>query len=134
MIKATDTYDHQVVFTQQQVVDFARCTGDNNPIHLDAAYAANTPFGRPIVHGFLAGAVFSKVFGTLFPGEGTIYMQQSMCFKAPVFVDRPYTAHFEVKEVDTVRHNATVATTLVDESGNECIVGEARLKHNAQFV
>lgn len=67
MIKTGDKYRHEVTYTQEGVIAFAEITGDKNPIHLDPEFAAKTPFGRPIVHGFLSASVFSKVFGMLFP-------------------------------------------------------------------
>jgi len=134
MIKTGDTYQHALMFQQTDVDAFAKITGDNNPIHIDAEYAAKTPFGRPIVHGFLSGAVFSKVFGTLFPGEGTIYLYQEMKFMAPVFVEQPYTAKFEVAEVNTEKHSAIIKCTLEDAEGKICIDGTARLKNNVQFI
>jgi|APDOM4702015248_1054824.scaffolds.fasta_scaffold65340_2 acyl dehydratase len=134
MIKIGDTYIHPVSFCQDDVVKFAEVTGDFNPIHLDAAYAAQTVFKRPIVHGFLSGAVFSKVFGTLFPGEGTIYLSQEMKFLAPIFVDEEYTAKFEVLEVNTEKHIGTISCQLVNAEGKPCIEGIAKLKHNVQFV
>ena len=63
MLKVGDKYEYEFSYTQQDVELFARVTGDNNPIHIDAEFAKTTPFGRPIIHGFLSGAVFSKVFG-----------------------------------------------------------------------
>jgi len=134
MIKTGDTYQHALMFQQSDVDAFARITGDNNPIHIDAEYAAKTPFGRPIVHGFLSGAVFSKVFGTLFPGEGTIYLYQEMKFMAPVFVDQPYMAKFEVAEVNTEKHSAIIKCTLENGEGKVCIDGMAKLKNNMQFI
>jgi acyl dehydratase len=134
MIKTGDTYQHALMFQQSDVDAFAKITGDNNPIHIDAEYAAKTPFGRPIVHGFLSGAVFSKVFGTLFPGEGTIYLYQDMKFMAPVFVNQPYTAKFEVAEVNTEKHSAVIKCTLENDEGKVCIDGTAKLKNNMQFI
>ena len=134
MIKTGDTYQHELMFKQSDVDAFAKITGDNNPIHIDAAYAATTPFGRPIVHGFLSGAVFSKVFGTLFPGEGTIYLYQDMKFMAPVFVEQLYTAKFEVAEVNTEKHSALIKCTLENAEGKICIDGTAKLKNNKKFV
>lgn len=134
MIKVGDKYTHEVKYTQEEVVEFAHATGDCNPIHLDAEFAAKTPFGRPIVHGFLAAAVFSKVFGMLFPGEGTIYLSQEMKFLAPVFAGEQYVAEFEVIEVNTDKHNGLIKTTLLNADGKEVIVGQAKLKHFTQFV
>jgi acyl dehydratase len=134
MIKTGDTYQHELMFKQSDVDAFAKITGDNNPIHIDAEFAAKTPFGRPIVHGFLSGAVFSKVFGTLFPGEGTIYLFQEMKFMDPVFVDQPYTAKFEVTEVNTEKNMGIIKCTLENAEGKVCIDGMAKLKNNKQFI
>ena len=129
-----DTYTETVRFTQENVNRFAEISGDNNPIHIDTEYAATTPFGRPIVHGFLAGAVFSKVFGTTWPGEGTIYMYQSMSFRAPVFVGRDYVARFEIAEVNADKHRGTVRCTLEDaDDGRVVIEGEAKLMNVKKF-
>ena len=134
MVKQGDVYTHGVKFTQADVVKFAEVTGDFNPIHIDAEYAAKTMFKKPIVHGFLSGAVFSKVFGTLFPGEGTIYLSQDMKFLAPIFVEEQYEARFEVMEVNTEKHIGIVNCSLVNSEGAPCITGVAKLKHNTQFV
>ena len=112
MIKTGDKYRHEVTYTQEGVIAFAEITGDKNPIHLDPEFAAKTPFGRPIVHGFLSAAVFSKVFGMLFPGQGTIYLSQEMSFRAPVFAGEKYTAEFEVIDVNTEKHIGTIKCLL----------------------
>ena len=128
-----DTYTENVQFTQANVDIFAQVTGDNNPIHVDPVYAATTPFGKPIVHGFYAGSVFSKVFGTTWPGEGTIYLYQEMSFRAPVFVDQKYTATFEIIEIDTEKHRAIVRCQLEDSEGKVAITGSAKLLHKEKF-
>jgi acyl dehydratase len=134
MIKQNDTYTHDITFTQPNVNTFAQITGDNNPIHLDAEFAAKTIFGKPIVHGFYSASVFSMVFGTKFPGEGTIYLYQDMKFFAPVFVDQPYKVKFEVLEVNTEKHIGTIKCILEDETGKPVIEGTAKLKNNSQFI
>ncbi|MDD2278393.1 MAG: MaoC family dehydratase [Bacteroidales bacterium] len=134
MIKQGDTFTHSVKFTQADVVKFAEVTRDFNPIHLDQEYASKTIFKKPIVHGFLSGAVFSMVFGTLFPGEGTIYLSQEMKFFAPVFVEVQYEARFEVMEVNTEKHIGIINCSLVSSDETTCIKGTAKLKHDKQFV
>jgi|ERR1017187_4121074 acyl dehydratase len=126
MIEKGQVYKYAFSFTQKDVENFAKVTGDNNPIHLDNAYAAQTVFKKPIMHGFLGGSIFSKVFGTLFPGEGTIYMKQSMAFTKPMFVDTKYEAVFTVTEVIKEKHRAIVETIIQEaETGEATIKGEA---------
>ncbi|HLG02970.1 MAG TPA: MaoC family dehydratase [Bacteroidia bacterium] len=126
MIGQGETYRHVFRFSQKEVEQFARVTGDTNPVHLDEAYAATTMFKRPVMHGFLGGSVFSKVFGTLFPGEGTIYLKQSMTFLRPMYVETDYEVQMTVKEVNREKHRANLETIIVNkESGETVISGEA---------
>jgi acyl dehydratase len=125
-IETGTTYTHEFSFTQNEVAQFAEVTGDKNPVHLDADYAAKTMFKRPIMHGFLGGSVFSKVFGTLFPGEGTIYLKQSMAFMRPMFVDTIYEVRMTAKEVNKEKHRAVVETIIVDKTTGDIVIsGEA---------
>ena len=71
---------------------FAAVSGDNNPVHLDEAYARGTPFGGRIAHGMLAAAYISAVLGTELPGPGAIYLSQSLRFRRPVKIGDPVTA------------------------------------------
>lgn len=132
-LKVGDRFTEKVRYTQANVDKFAEISGDNNPIHINAEYAAKTPFGKPIVHGFFAGAIFSKVFGTQWPGEGTIYMFQEMAFRAPVFVENDYLAKFEVIEVNEEKHRGVIQCTLEDASGKVAISGQAKLMHTEKF-
>ena len=132
-IKLGDTYTEKVRYTQANVDTFAQISGDNNPIHINAEYASKSIFGRCIVHGFFAGAVFSKVFGTQWPGEGTIYLYQEMKFMSPVFVEQDYNAVFEVVELDEVKHRGTIKCTLQDADGKVAIAGTAKLLNAERF-
>jgi acyl dehydratase len=134
MIKLNDTYTHEFQFSQKEVQAFADATGDKNPVHLDAAYAATTMFKKPIMHGMLSASLFSKVFGTLFPGEGTIYLKQSLSFSRPMYVDTPYEAHFTVKEVVPEKNRAVVETVIKDKAtGAVCTSGEATVMNVNQI-
>jgi acyl dehydratase len=126
MIKVGEIFTHDFKFSQDEVNRFAEVTGDKNPVHLDADYAAKTMFKRPIMHGMLSASLFSKVFGTLFPGEGTIYLKQSLSFLKPMYVDTDYEAVFTVKEVIGDKNRATVETLIKDKNtGLVCTSGEA---------
>lgn len=74
------------VVTSEDIEDFARITGDTQRLHLDETFAENNRFGRRIAHGMLTGGFVSACLGTVLPGEGTVYMEQSFKFLKPVFV------------------------------------------------
>jgi acyl dehydratase len=118
------TFSTNFSFSQQDVADFARVTGDNNPVHLDEEFAFKTIFKTRIMHGMLGACVFSKVFGTLFPGEGTIYLSQSVNFLKPMYVDVIYEAHFEVMEI-LEKNRARISTSILTNEGKKVVVGDA---------
>lgn len=132
-LKIGDSFVEKAKFTQAQVNQFAEISGDRNPIHIDAEYAATTPFGKPIIHGMFVASVFSKVFGTQWPGEGTIYMFQDLMFRAPAFVDVEYTAKFEVTEINEEKHRGVIQCILEDPDGKVIITGQAKLMHTERF-
>ena len=70
-------------FTREDVTRFAEVSLDNNPIHLDEAYAAKTRFKKPIVHGVLVNGLLSALMGTRFPGNGCVYVSHMFEFPAP---------------------------------------------------
>lgn len=122
-------YTHEVSFSQDDVKIFAELTEDTNPIHLDEEYASKTVFKRTIVHGYLSGAVFSKVFGTVFPGIGTIYLYQEMKFKRPVYTGEKYVATFEVTDIIKEKNRANIFCRLLNSSEKVCIEGMATVMH-----
>lgn len=133
-IQSGDTFTHQFSFSQADVEAFAEVSGDKNPVHLDASYAAQTMFKRPIMHGFLGASVFSKVFGTLFPGEGTIYLKQSLEFLRPMYVDTTYEAVFTVKSTNEERHRGIISCEIKDtEKEKVTLRGEAELMNTNRF-
>ncbi|MEM4326474.1 MAG: MaoC family dehydratase [Candidatus Pacearchaeota archaeon] len=133
MIKAGDIYTHEFSFTKEDVFKFAEVSGDKNPIHLDDEYASKTIFKRRIVHGFLGASIFSKVFGMLFPGEGTIYLSQTLKFMAPMYEDEAYTAQFTVLEVIPEKHRAKIETLILDKDGKTITSGEAVVMNSTKI-
>ena len=127
--KVSSEFSYSFSFSQDDVLTFANASGDFNPIHLDDEFAKTTIFKKKIVHGFLGGSVFSKVFGTLFPGSGTIYIKQSMTFYKPMFVDQGYVAKFKVIEIDSIKNKALVSTEIYDNENCLIIGGEALIKY-----
>ena len=110
--------------TESDIVLFAAVTGDTNPMHLNAEYAKNSIFGERIAHGMLAAGLITKALGTQLPGPGTIYLSQSLKFRAPVRIGQTVTATVEVVALHPERHRATLRT-LCTVAGEPVLEGEA---------
>jgi 3-hydroxybutyryl-CoA dehydratase len=81
------------------VLDFARLTGDDNPIHISESYASQTRFGQRIAHGLYTASLISAVLGTRLPGPGAIYRSQTLRFHAPVKIGDVITVIVEAVEL-----------------------------------
>lgn len=133
-VEVGGSFSYAFRFTQDDVQDFARVTGDNNPLHLDAEFAATTAFKRPIIHGMLGASVFTKVLGTQFPGFGSVYLGQTMDFLRPMFVDTDYEAVFTIQSIDSYKHTAQIATDILDSATRKVTTrGVATLMHKEKF-
>ncbi len=124
-LKLGDSASRTKLITDADVRDFARATGDNNPVHLDEAYAAGTRFGRRIAHVMLTASIISAILGNDLPGPGTIYLGQELKFKAPVFVGDTVTATVELVKYREDKRIATFSTTCTNQEGVVVIEGEA---------
>lgn len=113
------------VITDEAIRAFAQASGDTNPVHLDDAYAATTPFGRRIAHGMLSASIISAVLGNDLPGPGTIYLGQELKFKAPVYVGDTLTATVELVKFREDKRIATFRTTCTNQNGVVVVEGEA---------
>ncbi len=110
--------------TDTMIEQFAGVSGDDNPIHLDEDYAANTMFKGRIAHGMLGASFISAVIGTRLPGPGAVYMSQSLKFRAPVRIGDVVVTRAEVAEIDLEKKRVTLRTTCT-VSGKAVIEGEA---------
>lgn len=112
--------------SQADVQAFADVTGDNNPVHLDAEFAATTSFEKPIAHGMLTAGFISAAIGTKLPGPGCIYLEQSLKFRAPVYIGATVTTTVTVKELNVRRRRAVIETVCTVE-GKKVVTGEATI-------
>ena len=111
--------------TEADVVLYAGVTGDLNPAHIDETYAAGTFFKTRIAHGMLSAGFISAVIGMKLPGPGTIYMEQSLRFTAPVAIGDTVTAAVEVIEKIEEKGRVRLRTTCTTQEGKEVLTGEA---------
>ena len=110
--------------TEGDIVAFAQVTGDTNPVHLDADYAATTPFGERIAHGMLSAGYISAVLGTTLPGPGAVYLSQSLNFKRPVKIGAEVVARVTVTAIDEAKARVTLDTSCL-VNGKAVVGGEA---------
>lgn len=110
--------------TEADVVLFAGVTGDFNPAHVDEAWAAASRFGGRIAHGMLSASFISTVLAMKLPGPGTIYLEQTLRFTAPVRIGETVTARVEVVEVQPKRR-IRLTTTVNKQDGTPVVEGEA---------
>lgn len=120
-----DAAEFAKTVTETDVYLFAGITGDFNPAHVNEAYAGQTVFKGRIAHGMLSAGFLSAVIAMQLPGAGTIYVSQTLEFKAPVRIGDTVTARVEVKDKTPERNRVTFRTTCVNQDGTLLIDGEA---------
>lgn len=119
-------------FTTEDVLQFAGLSGDNNPLHVDREYAAGGRFGRCVVHGLLVSGLISGVLGMQLPGEGSIYLEQNLSFRRPVYVGDTVTARVRITEIRPEKNIITLETNVYDQEDNCVILGTARILYDKQ--
>ena len=102
--------------TEADILLFAAVSLDTNPVHMDAITAKASPFGERIAHGMLSAGLISAVLGTRMPGPGTIYMSQTLRFRAPVRIGDTVVATVVITAINADKRRVTLATT--------CMVGQ----------
>ncbi len=121
-----ESYSVKRVITAEDVQLFADLTGDDNPIHVDKEFAAETRFGKPIVHGVLLLGIISKVLGRDFPGHGSVAVSISARFLRPVPVGSEVTVEVKISE-KIEKHKHIRGRVFVYLNGKTAVGGEATL-------
>jgi len=112
--------------TDSDVKAFAGISGDRNPVHLDEKYAETSRYKKRIAHGLMTASYFSALFGTKIPGEGCVYVAQSLKFKRPVYIGDTVIAIVIVTRIDLDKRRVFFKT--VCKVNNKIVTdGEAEL-------
>jgi len=114
------------VVTEADIAAFAALSGDFNPVHMDEAFAATTPFKGRIAHGILSATYISAVLGETLPGHGAIYVEQALRFRRPVRIGDEVTARVTVTAIDADKARVSLDTVCL-VGGKAVIEGEATL-------
>jgi len=111
--------------TEQDLELFGQVSLDRNPVHFDEAYAKGTRFGGRIAHGMITAGLISAVIGTQLPGPGSIYLSQTLKFRAPVRIGDTVTATVTVSAVRDDKPIVTLDTVATNQDGELLVKGEA---------
>jgi 3-hydroxybutyryl-CoA dehydratase len=114
------------VVTTENVLEFARISGDTNPLHIDEEYSQNSIFNGRIVHGMLIGSIFSKIIASDLPGPGSIYLHQTMNFLKPIYHDSSIKVIIEVEKLKPEKNIVFLKTT--------CWIGNTQVVDGSAIV
>lgn len=110
-------------FSQEEFDRFAALSGDDNPIHVDPAFSANTTFGATVAHGMLLYSAVSSVLGTRLPGPGTLQLEQELMFPSPTYAGEEITVQVEVTAVWPTDGLAALTTVVLRPDENVGLQG-----------
>jgi acyl dehydratase len=133
-ISIGQTATYTKVIEEKDIQLFAAVSGDVNPVHLDAEFAATTPFKERIAHGMLTGAIISAALALELPGPGTIYLGQTLRFRLPVKIGDTITVQLEVTEKRDDKKFVTLDCKAVNQKGKMVASGSAEVKAPSEKV
>ena len=110
-----------VPINESTINEFARISGDHNPLHMDEQYAAKTQFGKRVCHGMLLASFFSRLVGMYIPGKNALYFSQTLNFQTPCFVGDKVTIEGEVIDKSQSTRIITIKTTAHNQV-SKCLV------------
>ena len=125
-VKVGDSAEFEKTVTAEDIALFAQVTGDTNPLHQDAGYAAKTRFGECIAHGMLSAGFISAALGTkLAPHCCVVYLSQNLRFLRPVKIGDTIKAIAYVKGIEHEKRQVTIETNCFNQKGDPVVKGEA---------
>lgn len=110
--------------TARDVELYAEITGDRNPLHFDAAFAAGTRFGRLVTQGGITSGMLNALVAMDLPGPGTVFMSQSLKYLAPTYLGDTLTAEVEVLAVKPDKPVCQLKATITNQDGTVVLEGE----------
>ena len=120
------TATRTLTVTGEHVAKYAEITGDYNPLHFDEAFAAATPFGKPVVQGGITAGILNALVAEDLPGPGTVFMSQQLEFVAPVFIGDTIVGEVEVLKVHATKPVTQLRVEVRRDEGEVVLKGEAR--------
>lgn len=123
------SYSKKFNISESMVNNYAKNLGDMNPLHVDQQFAKKSIFGNKICHGTLLTGLVSTILGVNFPGEGTILIEISSKFLAPVFVGEDIKIFLKVVKIDHLKNNLTLNFYCNNSSNAKVFEGDTKVKY-----
>jgi len=119
-LKIGDSGEYYRTCSESDILLMAATSGDENPIHINEAFAAESPFGERIAHGIWTGSLVSAAVGLNLPGPGTIYLKQEFNFKRPVKIND--SLHVTVIVAEKREKNRVLLSVKVVNQNNKIVL------------
>ena len=123
-LRLNQTEEFEKKITEKDINEFAKLSGDDNPVHTNSDFAKKTIFKQKVAHGFLSASLISTLIATKLPGPGSIYLSQNLKFLAPVFIDDLVRVIVTVQEIDHEKKKVRLQTECF-KNEKKIISGEA---------
>jgi len=120
-------HSFEVTISDELEEDFAKISGDHNPLHMDEHYASETKFGKRVCHGMLLASFFSRLVGMHLPGKNALYFSQNLNFVGPCFIGDKITVKGEVVDKSEATRIIKLKTTIKNQEGKLLIEGTAQV-------
>ena len=114
-----------LTLTETHVAAYAKMTGDYNPLHFDADFAAGTKFGKLVVQGGLTTGILNALVAMDMPGAGTVFLSHDWKFTAPVFIGDTITGEAEILSLHPTKPVTQLKITVTRQTGETVLEGEA---------
>jgi acyl dehydratase len=118
----------QRIFSQGDFDRFAALSGDDNPIHIDPEFSAQTKFGQTVAHGMLLYSTVCAALNTRLPGPGTLQLRQELMFPNPTYTGEEITIRLEVTETQPAHGLLRLSTTVVKPGGAVGLQGQTLVR------
>ena len=119
--------EFQIIITDSMVDDFAKISGDFNPLHVDEEYAKSTKFGKKLVHGMLLASFLSRMVGMYLPGKNALYSSQTLEFHNPCIIGDKITVSGKVIDKSESTKIVKIESKISNEENKLLLYGVGRI-------
>ena len=117
----------KIFISEDRLDDFAKLSGDDNPLHMNEEYASSTSFKKRVCSGMFLSSFFSTLVGMYLPGKHALHISQSLNFVNPCFIGETITVEGKVIDKSPATKIIKLETTITNESGKRIIDGKAQV-------